>query len=111
MRDGRIHDRSVMFSRAVWKFWGGIENTRPEDVEIWKTQGQAALGMMDQHLEKHDFFGDDLTIADIALYAYTHTASETGYDLDRAPHVVRWLDRVKSRPGHVLIKGGPGSVD
>lgn len=44
------------------------------------------------------------TIADIALYAYTHEAHEGGFDLSRYPAVAAWLDRVRSQPGHVTIE-------
>ena len=49
------------------------------------------------------------TIADIALYAYTHTAGEAGYDVTQAPAVGKWLERVRNLDGHIPIWGGPGS--
>lgn len=66
--------------------------------------GNAALALMDAHLEKRAYFVlDRLTLADIALYAYTHVAEEGGFDLDRYPHVRRWLDQVAAEPGHIAI--------
>ena len=47
--------------------------------------------------------GDSMTLADIALYAYTHVAHEGGFDLGRYPAIGAWLDRVASEPGHVPI--------
>ena len=47
--------------------------------------------------------GDTMTLADIALYAYTHVAGEGGFELERYPAIRRWLDRVSSQPGHVTI--------
>ena len=47
--------------------------------------------------------GERYTIADIALYAYTHVAEEAGFDLARHPTVSRWLERVAAQPGHVPI--------
>jgi glutathione S-transferase len=44
-----------------------------------------------------------MTLADIALYAYTHVAEEGGFSLDAYPAICAWLDRVASEPGHVLI--------
>jgi glutathione S-transferase len=66
--------------------------------------GYDALGVMERHLAERAFFvGERCTIADIALYAYTHVAEEGGFDLAGLPAVRRWLDRVASEPGHVPI--------
>jgi glutathione S-transferase len=68
--------------------------------------GNRALGVMEQHLEKQDFFvGTRYTIADIALYAYTHVADEGGFDLGRYPAVRAWLERVEAQPGYVRMPG------
>jgi glutathione S-transferase len=57
---------------------------------------------MDMHLARHDFFvAGHFTIADIALYAYTHVAEQCDFDLGRYPAVRRWLDRIGSEPGYV----------
>jgi glutathione S-transferase len=64
--------------------------------------GIAALALMDRHLSEHRFFvADRVSLADIALYAYTHVAGEGGFDLTGYPHLADWLDRVASNPGHV----------
>jgi glutathione S-transferase len=66
--------------------------------------GNRALGIMETHLAGRDFFvGDSLTIADIALYAYTHVADEGGFDIGKFPAINAWLGRVAGDPGHVLI--------
>jgi hypothetical protein len=66
--------------------------------------GYAALGVMESYLESRDFFvADRYSIADIALYAYTHVAGEGGFELDRFPAVRAWLERVREQPGHVPI--------
>ena len=60
----------------------------------------ARCGVMENHLERHDFFAADrYTIADIALYAYTHLAHECDYDLSRFPAIRAWLARVAAEPG------------
>ena len=93
-----------------WKFWGGLEHKRPDEIALWRDRGQAALHVMDVHLQGRRFFvGERYGIADIALYAYTHTAREAGFDLDAVPAVCAWLARVAAQPGHVPIKSGPGS--
>jgi glutathione S-transferase len=62
--------------------------------------GLEALGMLEAHLDGRAFFvADRYSIADIALYAYTHTAPEAGYDLAAYPAVSRWLRRVEEQPG------------
>jgi glutathione S-transferase len=67
-------------------------------------QGYQALAVMDQHLASHRYFvAEQYTIADIALYAYTHVAHEGGFDLDRFTHVGRWLQAVASQPRYVSI--------
>jgi glutathione S-transferase len=66
--------------------------------------GERALGVMEGHLAKHDWFaGDAYSIADIALYAYTHVAEEGGFDLGRLPAIRDWLGRVAAQPGHIAI--------
>ena len=66
--------------------------------------GEEALAVMDRHLQDHDWLaGGRFTIADIALYAYTHVAREGEYDLDAYPAVLAWMDRVASQPNHIEI--------
>jgi glutathione S-transferase len=67
-----------------------------------RAAGEAALALMDQHLAARAFLvGDALSLADVALYAYTHVAEEGGYDLTRYPAVQAWLARVAAAPGYV----------
>jgi glutathione S-transferase len=67
-------------------------------------KGNQALDVMERHLGTHAFFvGERYSIADIALYAYTHVADEGGFDLGAYPNIRAWLDRVAEQPGHVLI--------
>jgi glutathione S-transferase len=66
--------------------------------------GRAALGVMELHLATRAFFaGERYSVADIALYAYTHVADEAGLDLTPFPAIRRWLGRVKDQPRHVPI--------
>jgi glutathione S-transferase len=65
---------------------------------------EAALTLMDDHLAERDWFvGDALTLADIALYAYTHVADEGGFDLGRWPAVAAWVARVAATSGYVPL--------
>ena len=79
-------------------------------LEDWMEEGYRALGVMEKHLATHDFFAAGrYTIADIALYAYTHVAHECDFDLQAFPAVRAWLNRVADQPGHVadgLASGG-----
>jgi glutathione S-transferase len=92
---------------AVARFWLAYSG-RPESVrdrlDGWHQQGNRALAAMERHLDGHAWFvGDGMTIADIALYAYTHVADEGGFDLEPFHSTRAWLDRVASQPGHVPI--------
>ena len=67
-------------------------------------KGYAALDVMERHLVSRAFFAaGHYTIADIALYAYTHVAREGRFDLSRYPNIGAWLDRVKGQPRHVVM--------
>lgn len=63
--------------------------------------GWAALKVMKEHLSKNDFFVGDYTIADIALFAYTHVSHEGGFPLDDLPKIRAWIERIKAQPGYV----------
>jgi glutathione S-transferase len=65
---------------------------------------------MERHLVGRSFFvGECCSIADIALYAYTHVAPEGGFELGPYPAVRAWLERVRGQPGHVPITWRPSS--
>jgi glutathione S-transferase len=69
-----------------------------------RRQGVAALEVMEQHLRARPFFaGERYSIADIALYAYTHVAEEGGFDLAPFAAVRGWMARVAAEPGHLKI--------
>ena len=73
-------------------------------LETKRKLGYDALGVMEGHLEDRVFFvGDHYSIADIALYAYTHVADEGGFDLGRFAAVRAWLERVRAQPDHIPI--------
>ena len=94
---------------AVVRFWchtGEAEN-RPEEVAARRTRGYDALAVMEDHLHHRDWFAAGrYTIADIALYAYTHVAHEGGFDLAPYPALNAWLARVRSQPRHIPITQG-----
>ena len=66
--------------------------------------GHAALDAMERHLDGRTFFvGERYSLADVALFAYTHVAHEGGFELDPYPATRAWLERVAAHPGHVAI--------
>ena len=74
------------------------------DSEQRRERGHGALAAMERHLAELEFFvGGRYSIADIALYAYTHVAHEGGFDLAGYPAINAWLDRVAAQPGHITI--------
>jgi glutathione S-transferase len=76
-------------------------------LETKRNLGYDAFGVMEGHLRDRDFFvGDHYSIADIALYAYTHVADEGGFDLGRFAAVRAWLERVGAQPDHIPITQG-----
>ena len=96
---------------ATLRYWitHRIEMTpeRTAALPTKRAQGVAALGVMEGHLKKNDWFAAGrYTVADIALYAYTHVAGEGGFDLAPFPAVRAWLARVAARPGHIPITQG-----
>ncbi|MCC6847509.1 MAG: glutathione S-transferase family protein [Deltaproteobacteria bacterium] len=92
---------------ATVRFWlhaGELTSERRAAIARKRPLGYAALDVMERHLDARPFFvGDRYSIADIALYAYTHVAGEGGFDLGRYPAVGRWLARVRAEPRHVPI--------
>jgi glutathione S-transferase len=74
-------------------------------LEDWMENGYRALGVMEMHLGRRRFFvAERYTIADIALYAYTHLAEQCDFNLARYPAVRDWLDRVAAEPGHIAME-------
>jgi glutathione S-transferase len=91
---------------AVVRFWTCFAPERPpeEQIEERRRGGESALSAMERHLDGRDYLvAERYTIADIALYAYTHVAPEGGFSLEPYPAIRAWLDRVAAQPGHVPI--------
>jgi glutathione S-transferase len=93
-------------------FWlslirGGRE-LQTHALEDWMEQGYAALGVMEKHLATRKLFvADSYSIADIALYAYSHVAHLCDFDLASFPAVRAWLARVTAEPGHIAMDWQP----
>jgi glutathione S-transferase len=92
---------------AVARFWKTYSD-QPERFERQRERllggGYAALDAMEKRLDGRAFLvGERYSVADIALYAYTHVAHEGDFDLEPYPAIRAWIDRVAAQPGHVTI--------
>ncbi len=97
------HEPSIAVARALVH----RGQATPERLADLHARGNRVLAIMEGHLADRDYFvAGRLTIADIALYAYTHVAEEGGFDLAPYGAVRAWLDRVAAEPGHVPITEG-----
>ena len=89
---------------ATSRFWLQHKPDSPERSAVVASKrdgGWAALKVMEEHLSKRDFFVSDYSIADMALFAYTHVSHEGGFPLDGFPKLRDWIERVTAQPGFV----------
>jgi glutathione S-transferase len=97
------HEPAIAVSR-FWLAYSGRAEEFADRLPERQTAGRRALAAIDEHLAgRHYLVGNRLTLADLALYAYTHVAHEGGFDLGPLPAVRDWLERVASEPGHIPI--------
>lgn len=97
------HEPYIATVRFWTKFTANPAQYRA-DIERCRPKGEKALQVMNEHLGHHSFFVDNrYSIADIALYAYTHVAEEGGYLLNRYPAIQAWLRRVEATPRFIPI--------
>ena len=96
---------------ATLRFWiafigkDALTDAQRAQIPGKRAAGEAALRLMDEHLEERDWFvGESLSLADIALYAYTHVAESGGFRLADYPAIVAWLGRVAEVPGYVPME-------
>ncbi len=100
------HEPNIAVLRS-WLTHDALTEERERLLPEKRAAGYRALEIMEAHLQGRDFFlGDAYTVADIALYAYTHVAGEGGFDLERFAAIRAWLDRVAGHPRHVPIDRG-----
>ncbi|MFL6796221.1 MAG: glutathione S-transferase family protein [Xanthobacteraceae bacterium] len=90
----------------------GGRDLQQHALEDWMEEGNRALRVMENHLKLHPYFvADRYTVADVALYAYTHLAHECDFDLGPFPYTRAWLQRVAAEPGHVPLDWRPVSAE
>lgn len=115
-RTGRAQTLSWLFfeqnnvepALAMSRYWIRFLGNPPELAErlaARQAEGRRVLGVMDGYLADHDFFmGEIFTIADVALYAYSHLAPQAEISLDEYRHVLAWHRRVEDQPGHIAME-------
>lgn len=100
-----LHEPNI----ATRRFWVALKKDEAAvagRLEAWLAGGRRALEAMDGHLAAHPWFGPGTySIADIALFAYTHVAEEGGFALEPYEHVRGWLRRVVERPAFEPMAG------
>ncbi len=86
----------------------GGRSLQTHALEDWMERGYAALQVMENHLRDHQYFATgQLTVADIALYGYSHVAERCDFDLETFPAIRAWLRRVEQTPGFVDMEWHP----
>lgn len=97
------HEPYIAVARFI-RVWLPDDHPRRAELPRLHERGGQALAVMDRHLSDRAFFVDDrYSIADIALFAYTHAAADGGFDLDAYPAVGAWLARVRATPHFVAM--------
>lgn len=95
------HEPTIAVARFI-QFYLGMPEERMEEYRSLHKRGYRALKVMEQQLQRTPFLvGEHFSIADIALYAYTHVAHQGGFDLAQFPAIENWLERIKQQPGYV----------
>jgi len=97
------HEPCIAVARSILRY---LPPDSPRRAELPRLQerGHQALAVMEQHLAGTPFFaGGAYSVADIALFAYTHCAPDGGFDLARYPAVSAWLARVRGQPRFVPL--------
>jgi glutathione S-transferase len=99
------HEPYIAVARFLLHFEHGLP-LDPARMAMLSQRGNQALSVMEQAVSGQPWFaGDTFTVADIALYAYTHVCSDGDFDLEPYPAVQAWLDRVAAQPGHFDLAG------
>ena len=102
------HEPYIAVRRALLRFPERVALATPERLAQTLERGNKALSIMNARLENRPFFaGGTYSVADIALYAYTHAAADGGFQLDAYPAVVAWLERVQNDALHVEMEWKP----
>ena len=96
------HEPNVATLRFWFQFVGerNLSDIQRTQVPLKRVGGEAALALMDEHLSRQDWLATNkVTVADVALFAYTHVCEGGGFCLDNYPAICAWLRRVEALPG------------
>jgi glutathione S-transferase len=100
------HEPNIATLR-FWKGWiglGNLSDVQRMQIPAKEAAGRAALELMDQYLSERDWFaGDQLSLADIALFAYTHVADDADFALVDYPGIIAWIERIKAVPNYISL--------
>ena len=97
------HEPNIAIVRS-WIAHSALTPEREAALPAKRAAGYSALDVMERHLKTHPYFvGENVTVADIALYAYTHVADEGGFDLGRYKAIKRWLGLLRELPNYIPI--------
>lgn len=95
------HEPYIAVARFISKYLG-LPTDRKDEYESKQSGGHKALSIMEQQLQQSSYLiGEQLTIADLSLYAYTHVADKGGFDLSKYPAIQAWLSKISSHPNYV----------
>ena len=95
------HEPYIAVARFINKFQG-LPDNRKNEYHAKQAGGHVALKIMDDQLSSTTYLvGEQLTVADIALYAYTHVAHEGGFSLEAYPYIQRWIGSIASHPKYL----------
>lgn len=98
------HEPYIAVARFIAKYLG-LPESRKAEYFAKQEGGHHALQVMEEQLQRTPYLiGDDLTTADISLYAYTHVAEEGGFKLDDYPAIKHWLKRIQADPGYIAMQ-------
>ncbi|MEE9334564.1 MAG: glutathione S-transferase family protein [Granulosicoccaceae bacterium] len=98
------HEPNIAVARFI-NVYLGMPEDRKADYQEKQTGGNNALAVMEAHLNQQPFFaGNNMSIADISLYAYTHVAHEGGFDLSNYSAIGQWLTRISEHPKHLPMQ-------
>jgi glutathione S-transferase len=95
------HEPNIATLRFWMKWLGPDKLTDLQRLQMpgKRQAGNAALKLMNDHLDGREWFvGDETSLADVCLFAYTHVAGDADFDLSRYPHVVEWIERIEGHP-------------
>src|SRR5690606_26343361 len=106
------HEPYIAVRKALLTYPERAKEATPGRLAVTLERGNKALGVMNRRLGESPFLaGWSFSVADIALYAYTHKAEQGGFQLEFYPAILKWLERVEADPGHVPMEWSPGAKE